>query len=176
MAKQLEMKLSDRSSVIAGLGSNLGDRFAALARALELIKEEAGELSSISSVWESEPWGFDTHDQFLNMVVVLETAKQPRQLMQLFRSIEGRMGRRRSGGGKYESRIIDLDILLWGDRVISVPGLEVPHPKIADRRFVLEPLHEVAPGAVHPVTGMTVMEMLQMCEDRSDVRLAASQF
>ncbi|MFN2313308.1 MAG: 2-amino-4-hydroxy-6-hydroxymethyldihydropteridine diphosphokinase [Bacteroidales bacterium] len=110
------------------------------------------------------------------MVVVLETEKQPWQLMQLFRSIEGRMGRRRSGGGRYESRVIDLDILLWGDRVITVPGLEVPHPKIADRRFVLEPLHEVAPDAVHPVTGLTVKEMLQMCEDRSDVRPAASQF
>lgn len=176
MAKQLEMKLSDRSRVIAGLGSNLGDRFAALARALELIREEAGELIAISSVWESEPWGFDADDQFLNMVVVIDTAKQPRQLMQLFRSIEGRMGRRRSGGGRYESRVIDLDILLWGDRVISVPGLEVPHLKIADRRFVLEPLHEVAPDAEHPVTGLTVKEMLQMCEDRSEVRLAASQF
>jgi len=176
MAKQLEMKLSDRSRVIAGLGSNLGDRFSALARALELIREEAGELIAISSVWESEPWGFDADDQFLNMVVVLDTTKQPRQLMQLFRSIEGRMGRRRSGGGRYESRVIDLDILLWGDRVISVPGLEIPHPKIADRRFVLEPLHEVAPGAVHPITGLTIKEMLQMCEDRSEVRLGASQF
>jgi 7,8-dihydro-6-hydroxymethylpterin-pyrophosphokinase len=86
------------------------------------------------------------------------------------------MGRRRSGGGKYESRIIDLDILLWEERVISIPGLEVPHPKIPDRRFVLEPLCEVAPGAVHPVTGLTVREMLRMCEDRSDVRLAARQF
>lgn len=176
MAKQLEMKLSDRSRVIAGLGSNLGDRFAALELALEMIREEAGELMAISSVWESEPWGFDADDQFLNMVVVMETAKQPWQLMQLFRSIEGRMGRRRSGGGRYESRVIDLDILFWDDRVISVPGLEVPHPKIADRRFVLEPLCEVAPDAEHPVTGLTVKEMLQMCEDRSEVRLAASQF
>lgn len=176
MAKQLAMKLSDRSKVIASLGSNLGDRFATLGRALELIREEAGEIIASSSVWESEPWGFDADDQFLNMVVVIDTVKQPRQLMQLFRSIEGRMGRRRSGGGRYESRIIDLDILLWEDRVISSPGLEVPHMKIADRRFVLEPLFEVAPGAVHPVTGLTVTEMLQMCEDRSEVRLAASQF
>ena len=170
------MKLSARSRVIIGLGSNLGDRFAALGRAMELIREEAGDIIASSSVWETEPWGFDADEQFLNMVVVIETAKQPWQLMQLFRSIEGRMGRKRSGGGKYESRIIDLDILLWEERVISIPGLEVPHPKLADRRFVLEPLYEVAPGAVHPVTGLTVTEMLQMCEDRSDVRLAARQF
>ncbi len=165
------MKLQARSRVIIGLGSNLSDRFAALSRALTLLKEEAGDIVAASSVWESEPWGFEADDQFLNMVVVLETGKQPRQLMQLFRSLEGRMGRKRSGGGRYESRIIDIDILLWHDRVISMPGLEVPHPKLADRRFVLEPLYEVAPGAVHPVTGLTVKEMLALCDDRSDVRL-----
>jgi 2-amino-4-hydroxy-6-hydroxymethyldihydropteridine diphosphokinase len=143
---------------------------------MEFIRAEAGEITAVSSVWETEPWGFEADEQFLNMVVVFETAMQPRQLMQLFRSIEGRMGRKRSGGGKYESRIIDLDILFWEDRVISLPGLEVPHPKLAGRRFVLEPLSEVAPGTVHPVTLQTVAEMLQMCDDRSDVRLAARQF
>ena len=170
------MKLPGRSRVIIGLGSNLGDRFAALSRALKLLKEEAGDVIAASSVWETEPWGFDADDQFLNMVVVLETSRQPRQLMQLFRSLEGRMGRKRSGGGKYESRIIDIDILLWQDKVISMPGLEVPHPKLAYRRFVLEPLYEVAPGAVHPVTGLTVTEMRDLCDDRSDVRLAQRQF
>ena len=170
------MKLSARTQVIIGLGSNLNDRFAALSRALTLLKEEAGDIVADSSVWETEPWGFEADDQFLNMVVVLETGKQPRQLMQLFRSLEGRMGRKRSGGGKYESRIIDIDILLWEDRVISMPGLEVPHPKLADRRFVLEPLSEVAPDAVHPVTGLTVKEMLALCYDRSDVRLCEKQF
>jgi 2-amino-4-hydroxy-6-hydroxymethyldihydropteridine diphosphokinase len=170
------MKLSARSRVIIGLGSNLNDRFAALSRALTLLKEEAGDIVAASSVWETEPWGFDADDQFLNMVVVLETGKQPRQLMQLFRSLEGRMGRKRSGGGRYESRIIDIDILLWQERVILMPGLEVPHPRLADRRFVLEPLNEVAPDAMHPVTGLTVKEMLALCDDRSDVRLAEKQF
>ena len=169
------MKLSGCSEVIAGLGSNLGDRYAALQRALELLGEEAGEITALSSVWETEPWGFDADEKFLNMVAVIKTSRRPAQLMQLFRSIEGRMGRKRSGGGKYESRIIDLDILLWEERVISIPGLEVPHPKIADRRFVLEPLSEVAPAAVHPVIGLTVAEMLQLCADNSDVRLAARQ-
>ncbi|NLE34107.1 MAG: 2-amino-4-hydroxy-6-hydroxymethyldihydropteridine diphosphokinase [Bacteroidales bacterium] len=163
------------SSVIAGLGSNLGDRFAALCRAMELITAEAGEITAVSSVWETEPWGFDADEQFLNMVVVIRTSLEPVKLIQLFRSIEGRMGRRRSGSGRYESRIIDLDILLWENRVISLPGLDVPHPRLASRRFVLEPLAEVAPDAVHPVTGLTPGEMLQLCDDRSDVRLAARQ-
>lgn len=170
------MKIPLTSTVIAGLGSNLGDRFAALERALEFISREAGEVTAVSSVWETEPWGFEADEKFLNMVVVIRTSLQPGRMMQLFRSIEGRMGRRRSGGGKYESRIIDLDILLWDDRVISLPGLEVPHPKLQSRRFVLEPLSEVAPDAVHPVTGLTVTEMLQLCDDMSDVRLAARQF
>lgn len=170
------MKLSVRHTVIIGLGSNKGDRFASLSRALAMLREEAGDIIASSSVWETEPWGFEADEQFLNTVVLLETDKHPRQLMQLFRSVEGRMGRKRNKGGTYESRIIDLDILLWEDRVISMPGLEVPHPRIAGRRFVLEPLAEVAPGAVHPVTGLTAKDMLDLCDDRSDVRLAQQQF
>src|SRR5690606_32222206 len=117
----------------------------------------------------------DADEQFLNMVIVLQTTLEPKRLIQLFRSIEGRLGRKKSGGGNYESRIIDLDILFWDDRVISMPGLEVPHPKLHSRRFVLEPLLEVAPEVIHPVTGLTVAEMLQFCDDNSDVRLAARQ-
>jgi 2-amino-4-hydroxy-6-hydroxymethyldihydropteridine diphosphokinase len=169
------MKLSASSKVIIGLGSNLGDRYFALERAMGLIGEEAGEIIASSSVWETEPWGFDADEQFLNMVVVIKTVMEPKRLVQLFRSIEGRMGRKRSGAGKYESRLIDLDILFWEDRIISIPGLEVPHPKLHSRRFVLEPLLEVAPDTVHPVTGLTVGEMLQFCDDNSDVRLAARQ-
>ena len=86
------------------------------------------------------------------------------------------MGRKRSGGGQYESRLIDLHILLWDNRVITLPGLEVPHPKLHSRRFVLEPLAEVVPEATHPVTGRTVTEMLELCDDRSDVRLSERQF
>lgn len=170
------MKTEVTSTVVAGLGSNLGDRFAALGRAMELISEEAGEISAASSVWETEPWGFDADELFLNMVVVIRTTLDPARMMQLFRSIEGRMGRKRSGGGQYESRIIDLDILLWDNRVITLPGLEVPHPKLHSRRFVLEPLAEVVPEATHPVTGLTVTEMLELCDDRSDVRLSEKQF
>ena len=177
------MKLSASSNVIVGLGSNIGDRIVFLAQALDLIEKEAGHIVASSSVWETEPWGFDADELFLNMVIVLRTSMEPPKLIQLFRSIEGRMGRPaaaggqsgRRGMGKYESRIIDIDILFWEGRVISIPGLEVPHPKIADRRFVLVPLAEVAPGAVHPVTGLTAAEMLDMCDDSSDVRLATQQ-
>jgi len=186
------MKLSARSIVTVGLGSNMGDRIAFLSRALDMIRQDAGRITALSSVWETEPWGFEADVLFLNMVIVLETTMEPSRLIQLFRSVEGRMGRppagsfagapdssdrqkRRGGIGRYESRIIDIDILLWEDRVISLPGLEVPHPRMADRRFVLAPLCEVAPGAVHPVTGLTATEMLDMCDDSSDVRPAMQQ-
>lgn len=186
------MKLSAPSNVIVGLGSNLGDRIAFLSRALDIIRQEAGRIVTLSSVWETEPWGFEADEPFLNMVMMLETGKEPLRLIQLFRSAEGRLGRppsgsftgasdsegrhkKRGGMGRYESRIIDIDILLWEDRVISLPGLEVPHPRMADRRFVLAPLCEVAPGAVHPVTGLTATEMLDMCDDSSDVRPAMQQ-
>ena len=161
--------------IILLLGSNKGNRINFLREAVKRLSSISKSPVLTSSVYESEPWGFDADEQFLNMVAVIRTFHSPVQLIQLFRSIEGRMGRRRSGGGRYESRVIDLDILLWEERVISIPGLEVPHPKIADRRFVLKPLSEVAPAAVHPVTGLTVAEMLQLCDDNSDVRLAARQ-
>jgi 2-amino-4-hydroxy-6-hydroxymethyldihydropteridine diphosphokinase len=155
-----------------GLGSNMGDRAECLSRAIAILREEAGEIIAFSSVWETEPWGFDADDLFLNMVVVIETGLQPQQLMQLCRSAEGRLGRRRNTGRRYESRVIDIDILLWEDRVISLPGLEVPHPRLADRKFVLVPLNEIAPDAVHPETGQKVSELLAMCDDMSEVRLS----
>ena len=167
------MKINQvKSEVIIGLGSNMGDKAACLSRAAEMISAEAGEIKAVSSVWETEPWGFEADENFLNAVVVLETDWQPSRLMPLFRSVEGRLGRRRNTGRRYESRVIDIDILLWGNLELSEPGLEIPHPRLADRRFVLVPMNEVVPGAVHPVTGMTVTGMLACCEDESEVRLS----
>lgn len=161
-----------RSTVMIGLGSNMGDRSDCLSRAIAILREEAGDIIALSSVWETEPWGFEADDLFLNMVIVIETGLQPQQLMQLCRSAEGRLGRRRNTGRRYESRVIDIDILLWEERVISLPGLEVPHPRLADRKFVLVPLNEVAPDAFHPETGQKVSELLAMCDDISEVRLS----
>ncbi len=172
MMKLSADSLPGRSKVMVGLGSNMGNRAHCLSRAIAILREEAGEIIALSSVWETEPWGFEADDLFLNMVAVIETGLQPQQFMQLCRSAEGRLGRRRNTGRRYESRVIDIDILLWEERVISAPGLEIPHPRLADRKFVLVPLNEVAPDAVHPETGQKVSELLAMCDDQSEVRLS----
>lgn len=165
------MDLSPISEVVIGLGSNLGDRMEILRGSLDILRREAGEITAVSSVWETDPWGFEAETKFLNMAATIKTALKPLVLMQLFRSVEGRLGRRKVSNRRYESRIIDLDILQWGQTVISVPGLEIPHPKMADRRFVLVPMSEIVPSLVHPVTGLSVGEMLSMCGDESEVNL-----
>lgn len=159
------------SAVLLGLGSNMGDRLSYLSYALNALDKEAGRVTAKSSVWETEPWGFEAEDQFLNMTVGLTTNLEPAKLLDMIKSMEVRLGRTRKKGKGYQSRVIDLDILLWGDRVISAPGLQVPHPRIAERRFVLVPLCEIAPYDIHPILGKSLIELLGECDDRSKVRL-----
>jgi 2-amino-4-hydroxy-6-hydroxymethyldihydropteridine diphosphokinase len=159
------------SVFLLGLGSNMGDRLSYLLYALKELDTEAGRVTAKSSVWETEPWGFEAEEHFLNMVIEFTTALDPDALLDVIKSIEARLGRTRTKGPGYRSRVIDIDILLWGDRVISGPGLKIPHPRIAERRFVLVPLCEIAPYNIHPVRGRSLIELLGECDDRSEVRL-----
>lgn len=159
------------SEVILGLGSNMGDRLSYLSYALNQLKEEAGEIVAVSSVWETEPWGFETEEQFLNMALILSTRLDPSSLLSVISAIESQLGRRRRKGNEYQSRVIDIDILLWGERTIAIPWLQVPHPRIPQRRFVLEPVCEIAPDAIHPVSGRTMRDLLVLCEDHSRVKI-----
>lgn len=159
------------STVLLGLGSNMGDRLSYLSYALNELVSEAGRVTAKSSVWETEPWGFEAEEQFLNMAVELSTTLDPDALLGVIKLMEARLGRTRIKGPGYYSRVIDIDILLWGDRVISGPGLQIPHPRIAERRFVLVPLCEIAPYNIHPVRVRSLIELLGECEDRSEVRL-----
>lgn len=161
------------SVILLGLGSNMGDRLSYLLYALNELEKEAGMVTAKSSVWETEPWGFEAEEQFLNMAAELTTTMKPEALLGVIKSMESRLGRTRLKGPGYHSRVIDIDILLCGDRVISGPGLQIPHPRIAERRFVLVPLCEIAPYNIHPVTGKTLIELLGECDDRSGVRLYA---
>ncbi len=159
------------SVVLLGLGSNMGDRLSYLSYALNELGTEAGKVTARSSVWETEPWGFEAEEQFLNMAVELTTTLYPDALLGVIKSMEARLGRTRIKGPGYRSRVIDIDILLWGNRVISGPGLQIPHPRIAERRFVLVPLCEIAPYNIHPVSGRSLIELMGECDDRSEVRL-----
>jgi 2-amino-4-hydroxy-6-hydroxymethyldihydropteridine diphosphokinase len=145
------------------LGSNLvsewGDREANLRQAVERVKR-LGEVTAVSSFYDTAPVGYTEQPRFLNGAMLLETDLEPVELMRALLSIERTMGRDRGGVPAKGPRVIDLDLLLMGDVMLEQTDLTLPHPALPERRFVLEPLAEIAPGMVDPVSGKTVEEML----------------
>jgi 2-amino-4-hydroxy-6-hydroxymethyldihydropteridine diphosphokinase len=135
------------------LGANLGRREANLESALALLRREPGvEVVAVSSFRETEPVGIVDQPRFLNAAAAVETELPPRELLDRLLAVERRLGRTRAGR-RFGPRTIDLDLLLYGDAVVSAPGLEVPHPRLHERRFALEPLAELDPGLVVPGRG-----------------------
>ena len=142
-----------------GLGSNLGDREGTIARAVELLSAAAGvEVVAVSQLRETEPWGPVEQPAYLNGAVQLETELSPRALLDVLLAVEQALGRDRTGE-RWGPRTIDLDLLLYDDVEVDEPGLTVPHPRLHERRFALEPLAELAPDAVVPGRGR-VSELL----------------
>jgi 2-amino-4-hydroxy-6-hydroxymethyldihydropteridine diphosphokinase len=136
-----------------GLGSNLGDREDYLRRAVELLREEPGiDVVAVSNLRETEPVDYLDQPRFLNAAALVETALAPRALLDRLLAVELALGRQREGP-RFGPRTIDLDLLLYGDESVDEPGLEVPHPRLAERRFALEPLHELDPDLVIPGRG-----------------------
>jgi 2-amino-4-hydroxy-6-hydroxymethyldihydropteridine diphosphokinase len=154
------------------LGSNVGDREANLREAVERLDCDQIHITRRSSLYETAPQELLDQPWFLNAVIEIETGLFPAQLLARVRSIEREMGRRRVT--PKGPRNIDIDILFYGRAVIASPELEVPHPRIAQRRFVLEPLAEIAPDFRHPQTGRTANEMLRALEPQGVRRLAVS--
>ena len=129
-----------------GIGTNLGDRTSNLNSAVNLINEQAGHVLACSSFIETEPWGFSSDNAFLNAVVEIDTLHSPHDLLSVTQEIERSMGRmHKSVNGVYSDRIIDIDILLYGDLTVNDSELIIPHPLMWQRRFVYEPLLEIAP-------------------------------
>jgi 2-amino-4-hydroxy-6-hydroxymethyldihydropteridine diphosphokinase len=136
-----------------GLGSNLGDRERFLRRAVELLRGEPEiEVVAVSSLRETEPVDFVDQPRFLNAAAAVETALPPRTLLERLLDVEQALGRRRDGP-RFGPRTIDLDLLLYGGEVVDEPGLTIPHPRLAERRFALEPLRELDPNLVIPGRG-----------------------
>ena len=167
-----------------GLGTNLGDRRANLKKAVELIRELPDtRITRHSSLYESEPHG-KARNWFVNSVVEIQTTLDPGELLKALQKIETTMGRKKveakpakksdskkGAKDKAVSRIIDLDIILYGRELVEERKLKIPHPEMANRKFVLLPLSELTPAYVHPSVGATVSEMLVACKDDKKIHL-----
>lgn len=156
--------------VFLGIGSNLGDRFSFLKNAVTGIEEYIGSVLRVSSVYETDPWGFETSDRFLNMVVEAETQLTPSGVLGAVLMIEAHLGRIRNEK-QYSSRVIDIDILLFNDLVIDKKNLKVPHPLMHERKFVLVPLCEIAPDLVHPVLKKSISSLVESCPDKANIEI-----
>jgi 2-amino-4-hydroxy-6-hydroxymethyldihydropteridine diphosphokinase len=155
--------------VFLGLGTNLGDRESNLNKALELIGKSVGRIDSCSGIYETESWGFQSENNFLNMVIKIQTSLKPTDLIKEIQLIEGQLGRIKESR-QYASRTIDIDILLYSNLVIDKSYLTIPHPLIQDRKFVLVPLCDLAPEMIHPVLSKTFVVLLKECKDEREVK------
>jgi len=144
--------MTDKHQVYLGLGSNMGDRQALLEKAIQLISERVGDVTRRSSFIETEPWGFESPNQFLNAVILTESDKTPREVLQVTQQIEREMGRKKKSKRmtasnksdcQYTDRPIDIDILLYDNLTIDEPDLKIPHPLMHKRDFVMKPLCEI---------------------------------
>jgi len=161
-------KTGQAKTIYLSLGSNVGDRAAHLAAGIAALDAAGVRVTRQSSLYATEPVGFQTQSWFLNCVVAAETALMPRQLLRVVRHIERQLGRRRMVRGG--PRKLDIDILFYGGAIVRARDLVIPHPRLAERRFVLVPLREIAPTLRHPLLRKTLAELLAELRDSSQVR------
>ncbi len=151
------------AKVYFGVGGNLGNREGYLERTKSLISDRIGYILRTSSIYESEPWGFDHEHNFLNQVLIVDTQLSPAAILLEISFIEGVLGRERSVNG-YIPRTTDIDILFYDQQVMFSPSLVIPHRFLHKRLFVLSPLAEIAPDFIHPLFSVTIRELLATCD------------
>jgi 2-amino-4-hydroxy-6-hydroxymethyldihydropteridine diphosphokinase len=149
------------------IGGNMGNREGLLAAAREQVAENCGTLYQQSALYQTAPWGLEEQPPFLNQALEVHTPLPATELLKTVLSIEEVLGRKRTV--KYGPREVDIDILLFGDAVVNEANLLVPHPQLANRRFALVPLAEIAPNHIHPLLQKTISRLLAECSDQLDV-------
>ncbi|MFC1934825.1 2-amino-4-hydroxy-6-hydroxymethyldihydropteridine diphosphokinase [Chloroflexota bacterium] len=157
--------MTEAVEIYLGLGSNMGNRQENLGRALALLSQRL-RVGKVSSIYDTDPIGNDNLPRFLNMVCQASTRLVPEGLLALVKGIESKLGRM---GISNASRPIDIDILLYGGRVMETPALVIPHPRMAKRAFVLVPMMEIAPDTIHPTSGKTIKELQQGIKKKQGV-------
>ncbi len=158
--------------VYIALGSNKGDRLKHLQDAVDLIFRRVGKINIISKVYNTPALGFQdgaSTEDFYNTCIFIDTLYSAEDVMQKLLTIENELGRLRNLGEGYESRTIDLDVIFYDDQVIDWEMITTPHPQMHKRKFVLQPLHDIAPKVMHPKLGKSVLELLETCEDNSEI-------
>jgi 2-amino-4-hydroxy-6-hydroxymethyldihydropteridine diphosphokinase len=162
-------KALEYSTAYLLLGGNLGDREANLKKAIELLDHKIGKVISISALYETAAWGKTDQPPFLNQAVGLQTNLTALEVLELALSIEQELGRVRKD--KWGERLIDIDLILFGNEIINIPDkLQVPHPHMQNRKFVMEPLAEIAPEVIHPVLGETILAISRNITDPLEVK------
>jgi len=145
------------------IGGNMGDRMEYLQLATTAIHQQAGRIIASSAIYETEAWGLTNQDKFLNQALCINTLLPPKELLRTLLQIEEHLGRKREA--RYGPRIIDIDILFYGQEIVREPHLKIPHPEIQNRRFALQCLNDIAPEFCHPVLHKTIAQLLAECAD-----------
>jgi len=154
--------------VIIGLGSNQGDRFLHIKSCIELINNEVERVISVSNIYETPSWGFESAS-FYNVVLEISTSKKPLKLLEQLLKIETKLGRKRTESTGYQARSIDIDIIAYGEKVIMTEDLQIPHPLMQDRKFVLQPMLDLNLDWKHPILRKTVAKLLKETTDKSEI-------
>ncbi|MBE9511000.1 MAG: 2-amino-4-hydroxy-6-hydroxymethyldihydropteridine diphosphokinase [Bacteroidetes bacterium] len=152
------------------LGGNLGDRSYYFSSAISLIRERIGVITSVSSLYETEPWGFEHENWFLNQALIVKSVLAPEEVLREIHNIERKLGRKRDNS-RYNGRIIDIDILFVDEEIFYSNNLVIPHPRLHQRKFALLPLLKIAPKLQHPLFDRSVEEMTESCKDTMKVNL-----
>ncbi len=151
-----------------GIGSNLGERADNCQKAIELLRGKAIIIRKISSLYETEPWGIEEQPKFINLAIEVETTLSPHALLSILKDIENKIGRVKTL--KWGPRTIDLDILFYGDEIINLDDIQIPHKLLHQRDFVLLPLIEIAPDKIHPVLKKTIKQLMEEFKDAQNIK------